>query len=572
VSERAVWLAEVDRARQGDLDAFDALVSRFRDMAVGYAYAVLGDFHAAQDAAQEAFIQAYLDFEDLREPAAFPAWLRRIVFRQCDRHTRRRRPVLVGSGESLDVADEAVETDPPAAAERHEQQRYVLGLVGSLPEKERTAATLYYINGYSLAEVGEFLDVPVTTVKNRVHSARRRLRKGMVSAVQDTLREHAPGDDLNRKVRRVLEGVPRVGFYRAGDVCPEDITFPSSLAAVLRYLGEDYPWLPLESHGKQWRLNYANVFLLATSGMSFGLIWREGWGPENTDLMLIAAEPHDVLRPAFAAAGYEYELVEAPGAEADSGEEQAFRRRVMGSLDSGRPVLAWGVLGPPECCVLTGYDDDGQVVMGWNFFAELPEWRADCEIDGGTGYFRRRDWVRATDRVVLIGDRLPTMPPATETLRRTLRLAVGVAHRGEVNGRAVGLAAWDAWRRQILRDDELEPGLLQERHGIHHSQVGTAAELRAWAAHFLWRMVEETAPPAAVSEPLRAAAERFMGIHDLMWEVWRAGGGWDNPEAHLTFAETGVRQTIAAMLEQARDRDAEAMLLLERALAAMGEG
>lgn len=60
-----VWQAQVDLAHGGDLAAFEALVKRFEDMAVGYAYSVLGDFHLARDAAQEAFIQAWFDLKTL---------------------------------------------------------------------------------------------------------------------------------------------------------------------------------------------------------------------------------------------------------------------------------------------------------------------------------------------------------------------------------------------------------------------------------------------------------------------------------------------------------------------------
>lgn len=55
-------------AQSGDLDAFTAIVVRFQDMAVGYAYAVLKDFHLAQDAAQEAFLTAYTDLHMLHQP------------------------------------------------------------------------------------------------------------------------------------------------------------------------------------------------------------------------------------------------------------------------------------------------------------------------------------------------------------------------------------------------------------------------------------------------------------------------------------------------------------------------
>ena len=79
------WLTFVIGAQQGDLAAFDRLVRRFQDMAVGYAYSLLRDFSSAEDAAQEALVRAYIDLPMLREPAAFPAWLRRLVFKQCDR-------------------------------------------------------------------------------------------------------------------------------------------------------------------------------------------------------------------------------------------------------------------------------------------------------------------------------------------------------------------------------------------------------------------------------------------------------------------------------------------------------
>src|SRR5437763_1566266 len=83
--------ALVDRAAHGDSDAFGQLVRRFQDMAVGYGYVVLGDLHHAEDAAQEAFLEAYRSLPKLRQPAAFPGWLRAIVFKHCDRRARRGR-------------------------------------------------------------------------------------------------------------------------------------------------------------------------------------------------------------------------------------------------------------------------------------------------------------------------------------------------------------------------------------------------------------------------------------------------------------------------------------------------
>src|ERR1044072_8720229 len=95
------------RTRGGDEDAYGEIVRRFQDMAVGYGYAMLRDFQSAEDAAQEAFLEAYRSLSNLREPAAFPGWFRRIVFKQCDR-IQRRSTVSIVPLES--VADRASET------------------------------------------------------------------------------------------------------------------------------------------------------------------------------------------------------------------------------------------------------------------------------------------------------------------------------------------------------------------------------------------------------------------------------------------------------------------------------
>ncbi len=76
--------------RDERIDAFGELVERFRDMACGYAYSVLGDFHLAEDAAQDAFVVAYRNLQQLRYPEAFPGWFRRIVSSACGQISRRK--------------------------------------------------------------------------------------------------------------------------------------------------------------------------------------------------------------------------------------------------------------------------------------------------------------------------------------------------------------------------------------------------------------------------------------------------------------------------------------------------
>jgi RNA polymerase sigma factor (sigma-70 family) len=196
----------VIRAQSGDLETFGRIVRRFQDMACGYAYAILGDFHLAEDAAQEAFIQAYRDLPKLDEPAAFPGWFRRIVFKHCDRLVRRKRVTAVPLESAAAVASGA-----PAPAERAKERELadkVLAAVRALPDDQRTVTTLFYINGYTQRDIAEFLEVPVTTVNNRLHASRERLRERMAAMVDETLKSNAPDERFSQAVIDGLLGRP----------------------------------------------------------------------------------------------------------------------------------------------------------------------------------------------------------------------------------------------------------------------------------------------------------------------------------------------------------------------------
>ncbi len=192
----------VVRAQAGDLDAYGQVVRRFQDMAYGYAYALLGDFHLAEDAAQEAFIQAYRDLGKLDAPTAFPGWFRRIVLKYCERLTRRKRIATVPLESARGVTSDR--PGPAEKAERREMADRVLEAIRSLPENERTATTLFYINGYSQKDIAEFLEVPVTTVNNRLHTSRKRLKERMIAMVAEELNATKPGPEFHELVEKAV--------------------------------------------------------------------------------------------------------------------------------------------------------------------------------------------------------------------------------------------------------------------------------------------------------------------------------------------------------------------------------
>ena len=165
---------QVKQAQAGDLAAFNWIVKQFQDMAVGYAASVLGDLPSAQDAAQEAFVEAYFSLSSLRSPEAFPAWLRKIVFKHCDRQTRRHQVATL----PMEAAESLASPVPGLEdmVEEQESQEAVRWAVQSLPRDQREVITLFYAAQHSQQDISAFLGLPVTTIKSRLHQGRSQLR------------------------------------------------------------------------------------------------------------------------------------------------------------------------------------------------------------------------------------------------------------------------------------------------------------------------------------------------------------------------------------------------------------
>ena len=187
--------ADVSSSPAARREAFGELVIRFQDMAFGCAFAVLGDVYLAQDTAQEAFVVAWQKLSQLREPAAFPGWFKRIVLTQCNRLTRCKRLQMVPLDD--DVSAGNIDPGPQASAERQDLVAKVLQAIKELPEHERLVTTLFYIDGYTQADIGDFLEVPVSTVNKRLYSARQRLKTNVVELFKSDLQQQRPSRDAN---------------------------------------------------------------------------------------------------------------------------------------------------------------------------------------------------------------------------------------------------------------------------------------------------------------------------------------------------------------------------------------
>jgi RNA polymerase sigma-70 factor (ECF subfamily) len=155
----------VEAAQGGHLDSFGTLYERYHNPIVALAYARLGNKHAAEDAAQEAFAIACRDLASLRDREKFGAWLGGIcrnVTRQMVRKESRPAPPP---------------DDPPQehGPEREERGDVVRRAVWELPEPERELIVMRYFDGFSQARISEVMGITPAAVNGRLLRAKRKV-------------------------------------------------------------------------------------------------------------------------------------------------------------------------------------------------------------------------------------------------------------------------------------------------------------------------------------------------------------------------------------------------------------
>jgi RNA polymerase sigma-70 factor (ECF subfamily) len=178
----------VERARSGDVGAYEQLVRRYQDLAVRTAYVVGGSAADAQDAAQEAFVKAFVALARFREGSPFRPWLLRIVANEA---INRRR--AAGRQAGLALRAEAAEgrsggdavPSPEGAALAQELHAELVGAINLLGPEDRLVIAYRYWFDLTEGEMAEALGCPRGTVKSRLSRALERLRRTLPAGAID---------------------------------------------------------------------------------------------------------------------------------------------------------------------------------------------------------------------------------------------------------------------------------------------------------------------------------------------------------------------------------------------------
>ncbi len=168
----------IEETLAGNSAAFGQLVQRYQDRLYNTLAHVIGSPEDALDIVQDAFVQAFVKLESFRGRSAFYTWLYRIAFNVAATQRRRRRPVLSVDQAREEGGDEPVDPDhgPLDHLEQEERCRQVREALKVLSDEHREVLVLREIDGCCYETIAEILDLPVGTVRSRLHRARLQLR------------------------------------------------------------------------------------------------------------------------------------------------------------------------------------------------------------------------------------------------------------------------------------------------------------------------------------------------------------------------------------------------------------
>lgn len=180
----------ITSALDGDRAAFGDLVRRYQDRLYHSVFHICGAAEDAQDIVQDAFVQAFVKLASFQRQSAFYTWLYRIALNLLISRQRRARPAMSldaqrqSGGEPVDGREQAVAT----TMEQQDRVMQVQAALLALDENQRRVLVLREMEGWSYDTIAELLELPVGTVRSRLHRARMEMRSLLQAAYEEDLK------------------------------------------------------------------------------------------------------------------------------------------------------------------------------------------------------------------------------------------------------------------------------------------------------------------------------------------------------------------------------------------------
>jgi RNA polymerase sigma-70 factor (ECF subfamily) len=168
----------------GDVQAFSLLVEKYSSAVCSVAYGVMGDFHLAQDVAQEAFVKGYFKLQTLKNPEKFGSWIYAITYRLSIDWLRK----LKKEQQAIERAEAIKHRDSfEEIVKKREIYTEIWKALTKLDESNRIIVIMYHMNEYTMESIGSFLSMTVAAVDSRLRRARKLIKQEVLDGLFDEM-------------------------------------------------------------------------------------------------------------------------------------------------------------------------------------------------------------------------------------------------------------------------------------------------------------------------------------------------------------------------------------------------
>ncbi|WP_167958785.1 helix-turn-helix transcriptional regulator [Anaerosporobacter faecicola] len=339
-------------------------------------------------------------------------------------------------------------------------------------------------------------------------------------------------------IETVLFGIPKIEHGEQG-LTP----YPMCLKSVSNYLGEDvdYP------------------FIMAASGAAFRLTWDIScWNMGNVDVSNTFDEEEYVYQVGAKALGRKLEKLE----RTQKTTKEEFKQFIKSHIDRGFPCIALGIIGPPEAGIITGYQKDGDILMGWNFYQEDPIFGGDVQL-AENGYYICDNWWENTDTkaVFCMGEK-NEKPICTKEI---LQNAVKILDGHQYGSYKKGLFAYDGWADALMNEKEFQDtsnlSLMVEKLYTHDDAIICLLDGRRAASNYFKQLASTETEHHKEFIELSQIFHNTYKIVEQIAEV--LGGGSNQKNLIQKFMEYDNRRRIISLIQKAKHSDEKALKILK---------
>ncbi|WP_162463201.1 sigma-70 family RNA polymerase sigma factor [Paenibacillus psychroresistens] len=224
-------IEHIKKSIYGDQQSYSVLVRKYSNAIYSVAYSILNDFHAAQDIAQDAFVKAWFNIDQLKDPSKFGAWVISIARNLCNDRLRKHKILEMPLNEAFDIPDEVTLEE---IINRKSDSETIWRAVSVLDKKYRFITLMYFIGGFNAREISKLLEIPVPTVESRLRRSKALLKKELIELVENAANEKKLGEAFIGKVKARIKNVSVVFLVASLE---ESINFYEEIGFVSEDIG-----------------------------------------------------------------------------------------------------------------------------------------------------------------------------------------------------------------------------------------------------------------------------------------------------------------------------------------------